>query len=695
MAIRGRATSIHPGELVWLLGGLAQLFRIPFDARLVQQQFPPPHSLATLISAARAIGLRTGECALKKRRFAALPMPCLGFLRADARSTPAILLRADAKRLLFLRAGSQTPETLPLEELEAKFEPRGFLIARDEEGGRDGADEDPAGIAAARFGFRWFVPELLKHKRIWRDVIIASLMIQVLGLATPLFTQVTIDKVIVHRTESTLLAIGIALGMFMLFSAGMTWLRQYLVLHTGNRIDAVLGSQVFSHVMRLPLRYFEHRATGIVVARMHGIETVREFITGAAVTLLLDLPFLVIFLAVMIAYSWQLTLMVLVALALIAAASLLVTPFFRSRLNAQFLLGARNQAFLTEYVSGIETVKSLQVEPGLDGRYGNYLASYLAASFKARQLANSYNVFANGIEQAMTLGILIVGALLVMQTPGFTIGMLVAFQMFASRVSQPMLRLANLWQEFQQADIAVKRLADLMDAPAEEVALVPRRLFEGKGAIEIKGLGFRYGADRPWLYRNLDISIRAGSLVAITGASGSGKSTLAKLLQGLYEAPEGQLLIDGQETRYLAANELRAVFGVVPQETRLFSGPVIENIRMASPLATLEEVTDAARQAEIHEFIQSLPEGYETVIGENGVGLSGGQKQRISIARALLKKPRILIFDEATTNLDQITAMRIAETVNGLRGKATILFIAHQVPGELMVDDSIELGGRG
>jgi subfamily B ATP-binding cassette protein HlyB/CyaB len=327
------------------------------------------------------------------------------------------------------------------------------------------AAEDGA-PAASKFGFRWFWTELLRHKRIWRDVLLASFFIQLIGLTTPIGTQVVIDKVVVHQTESTLIAIAMGLGMFLLFSSGMSWLRQYFVLHTGNRVDAVLGSQVFRHLFRLHLPYFEHRPTGTLVARMHAVETVREFMAGAAVSVILDFPFLLIFAAVMFAYSWQLTLIALGILLVVAGLSVAVTPMLRARLNKQFLLGARNQAFLTEYVAGMETVKSLQMEPRLEGRYDDMLASYIAAGFATRQLSNTYNVIANALEQTMTLSILCVGALLVMRNDGFTIGMLVAFQMFASRLSQQMLRLASLWQEFQQASIAVRRLGDIMDTPA-------------------------------------------------------------------------------------------------------------------------------------------------------------------------------------------------------------------------------------
>jgi len=418
-----------------------------------------------------------------------------------------------------------------------------------------------------------------------------------------LFTQVIIDKVIAHQSNSTLTVIAVALVMFMVFTAVMSWLRQYLVLHTGNRIDAVLGSQVFRHLLRLPLPWFEQRPTGTVVARLQGVETIREFITGASVTLILDFPFLLIFLAVMFWYSWQLSLIAVGIMGLIALISVLVTPVFREKLNQQFLLGARNQSYLTEYVAGMATVKSLQMEPHVEQRYSGFLASYLAAGFSTRQVANTYNTLANGLEQLMTLGILIAGALLVMRNDGFTIGMLVAFQMFASRMSQPLLRLVGLWQEFQQANIAVKRLGDILDMPQEPHALSPARENTGRGRIELADVSFRYSEQHPWLYRGLNLDFKPGHLTVIMGPSGSGKSTLAKLLQAFYQPAEGSIRLDGRDIRHLAANELRSSFGVVPQETVLFSGTLYDNLIMAHPHACFEDVIEACKMAEIHRTI--------------------------------------------------------------------------------------------
>ena len=708
---------------VWLVGSLCQMHRLPYDEVLLTQQFPPPYTTSTLQLALVQMGfelevhpvtkasdytrLVPGIVVLRKPSPASMPLSDEN--EADTHSEHStsntelgLLLRSDGERLLWVDSSTQTTNAGHTNEVTKNFLPlvvtartqvKGEAFPGDDQSVNSSGSENSQATAqkAKEFGFRWFIPELLKYKRVWSEVLIASLVIQLMALATPLFTQVVIDKVIVHHTMNTLYAIGFGLLMFMGFTGIMTWVRQYLVLHTGNRVDAVLGSRVFNQLFNLPIRYFEHRPTGTLVARVQGIETIREFVSGAAVSLMLDLPFLLIFLSIMFYYSIALTSIVVIILTLIALLSLSVTPTLKKRLNEQFQLGARNQAFLTEYLNGIETVKSMQMEPRLHHTYGDYLATYLQAGFKTRKLSNTYHVTANTLEQLQVLLILGIGAWLVMTTAEFTIGMLVAFQMFAGRLSQPVLRLVGLWQEFQQANIAVKRLGDIMNVPTEPYTLTPSRDRTGKGDISIEGLGFRYGEDKPWLYRNFNLHLQAGQCLAVMGASGSGKSTLTKLLQGFYQATEGQLKIDGRDIRHLSANELRANFGIVPQETMLFSGTIYDNLILANPHATFEQVIQACRMADIHLTIEQMPKGYQQEIGEHGAGLSGGQKQRLAIARALLKRPRILIFDEATSSLDKHTAQNIAHTINQLKGKVSILFITHQMPENLIVDKIIKL----
>lgn len=695
-------TDLEHDELLWLLESLCGLFRLPFDRRLAARACPPPCTLATLVEAAHRIGLTTTRQPLPRHGWPDIDLPVIAFAGDGDDRFPVIVVRREGTRLLAFRAGSEAPWVLSTDEAATRLAATvisvsGPTVTNHASAGDDGIGPAVNATSEGRFGFRWFVPELLRHRRIWRDVLVASLALQGVALATPLFTQAIIDKVIVHQTQSTLAVFASALALFAVFTAGMSWLRQYLVLHTGNRIDAVLGSAVFQHLLRLPLPYFEQRSTGALVARLHGVETIREFLTSAAVMLVLDLPFLLLFLGAMFVYSWQLSLISVGLVALMAVCGIVTTPIFRARLDRQFLLGARSQSFVTEYLAGIGTVKALQLEPDLARRYDEMLARYLNAGFATRQAANTYQVATSGLEQLMTLGILVAGALLVMRNDGFTIGMLIAFQMFASRVSQPMLRLAGLWQEFQQADLAVRRLGDIMDMPQERSAALPRRVGSDGAAparIEIEDLGFRYDERTAWLYRGLSLRFRPGHLTVVTGASGCGKSTLAKLLLGFCTASEGRLLLDGIDVRQLAPDELRGSFGVVPQDTVLFSGTIYDNVVMGQPHASFEDVVAACRAAEIHQVIEQLPDGYQTAIGERGTGLSGGQRQRIAIARALLKRPRILLFDEAVANLDPPTADQFAKTINTLKGSVTIIFITHQVPRTLQVDEVFTLGTR-
>jgi subfamily B ATP-binding cassette protein HlyB/CyaB len=707
-------------DVVWSMGSFCALNRKPFDAELLVKQFPPPYTADSLVHAARALGFRIKRRDCESKAISSFNLPCLAVLyeaaapeatagegaaveasagqtppvapaadEAPPKSRPAIVVHVDDNNVVLFEAGTNTPKPMPHAEFAQRFAGTAFQLALEK---KEVEDPDSAQGAQKKFGFRWFIPELLKHKKIWRDVLIASLVIQLLALATPLFTQVIIDKVVVHRTQSTLIVIGIGLAIFMLFSSLLSWVRQYLILHTGNRVDAVLGHAVFDHLFKLPTRYFEHRPTGVIAARLHGVETIREFIASTAVTLVLDLPFLLIFLGIMLYYSVLLTAVALGVMSLIVIMSLIVAPIFRKELNDQFLLGARNQAFTTEYVGGIETVKSLQMEPQLRTKYSDYLAEYLHAGFKVRQIGNTYNTVSNGLEQMMTLLILVVGAYTVMNSADFTIGKLIAFQMFAGKISQPMLRIVGLWQQFQQSNMSVQRLGDIMNAPPEPYSVLPSRLREGKGDIVIEKLAFRYADDRPFLYQDFNLNVAPGKVIAIMGPSGSGKSTLTKLLQGFYQPSNGTIKIDGTDIRYLSANELRHYFGVVPQETMLFSGTIYENLLMANPHATFDQIVQCCKMAEIHPAIEQLPKGYQTEIGERGAGLSGGQKQRLSIARALLKQPKVLIFDEATSSLDQNTAEHFALTINQFKGRVGMIFITHAMPKNLQVDEIVRIG---
>lgn len=686
------ATGIARDQFIWAIGSMCREHGLPFDQKLLLQQFPPPHGLEAIVTAARALGLRAQRIRESRSRLNRLSLPSLLLLSADKDGQGThdlgMLLRIEGDVADVLVPQDKEPHSIALDALGARYagEAIGFTP------GTPVADPDaPAG---GGFGFAQVLQELRSQPATWSAVLAGSLVMQVLALFLPLLTQVVIDKVVVHQTPQTLVVIGVALLIATLFGAVLSWARQYLLLHLSNRVDARLAGRLFAHLLSLPPRYFEHRSTGTLVARLQGVETVREFLAGAALLLVIELPFGLVFVAAMFWYSPLLACIALGVLALLALLALVIAPELRRRLDRQFLLGARNQAFLTEHISGMDTVKSLQMEPPLARRFEAYLADYLSAGFSARKLASAYNALAQGLEQLMSLLVLCAGAWLVMQNSGFTIGMLVAFQMFAGRAAQPLLRIAGLWQEFQQAAIAVRRIADLADAPAEPYSLAPGRTGFSGASIAFDNVSFRYAERGDWALERLNLEIPSGSCVAIVGASGSGKSTFARLLQGFMVPSEGAIRLGGHDLRTLAVNELRSELGVVPQETVLFSGTVYENLLSANPLASFDEVIGACRYAEIHDFLESLPQGYRTLIGEHGAGLSGGQKQRIAIARALLKRPSILIFDEATSQLDAHTAEQLGETVSRLRGRITVLFIAHHVPASLKPDRRIDLGVR-
>ena len=724
------AWPLPPADLLWAAGSLANLHRRPFDAALVARALVPTVTTGTLIDLLPQLGLTARWIGDRFAARATLAAPVVVLLRAGATAGAgsatacrapaaswtqgaghagepgtaqdvgpppwrlALLVRLDPRQAVLFPAGSHEPLTLVREAFDAACAEGHLRTAPTEAQGLDDLGA-PAGGADPGFGFRWFVPELARHRRVWRDVLIASFVVQAIALAVPLASQTIIDKVIVHRTPSTLAVIATALFAGILFSAGLGWIRQVLVVHTGNRVDAVLGSAVFAHLIRLPAVYFERRPTGVLAARMNGIETIREFLSGTAVTVVLDVPFLGLFVVLMFVYSAPLSLLALSLLALLVGVSVVFAPWFRSCFDTQFQAGARAQAFVTEYVAGVETVKSLTMEPQLERRYETLLGAALSAQFATRRLGATYQTIASALEQALSAAVLCAGAWLVMQGPDFTVGMLVAFQMFAARVAQPMLKLAGLWQQFQQATIAVRRLADILDVPAEPRSLAAVREGGGAGRLEMRNVSFRYGRDRPYVLQGFDLVVEPGACVAITGPSGAGKSTLARLLQGFAWPAEGAVLVDGRDTRHLPANDLRSRFGVVPQETVLFAGTLHDNLLLADPLASFASVVQACKLAGIHATIEALPQGYATDVGERGAGLSGGQRQRIAIARALLKRPRILVFDEATASLDAPLADEIAATIHGLRGRATIVFITHRVPPTLKPDRVLHLAPVG
>lgn len=660
-----------------LLRALVQVFRLPLKATEASALLARCDDEKGLAEELKAIGLDsvsdiTGEWVDALRR---------GPVLANIDGMSVLVIGVQKDKLGALDLATQQMREVPLASAPPVKGLQFFKVVSTEQ-------------SLERFGWRWFAHAFFSNKAAIRDALVTSLVIQLIALAFPLATQAIVDKVITNQAQNTLVVLGIGIAMFASFSGGLSFLRQKLMLRLANAIDGRLAQQVFDRLVRLPLPFFEHRPTGVIINRIHGVERVREFFAGAFLLGALELPFMLVFLGLMLSYSLMLSAVVMGFVGLMMGMSFVVGPMLRNRFNAQAQLGATLQGFMTEHVAASETVKSLQLENHTGKRFAEINQAYLAATLQTKELGNTYGSFMQVTEQLMNAAVLCLGAYLAMTTTNLTIGMLVAFQMFASKVSQPLLKLSGYWQELQQVRIAVSQLGDIMNTPTEHYSPLASSMAAGKGRLQAEGLGFRYAEDRPPLYEGFDFTVEPGQVVLITGPSGSGKSTLAKILQGLYANYTGTVKVDGRDARSMSANELRANFGVVPQEAVLFAGTLLDNLLMGAPSATMEQAVVTCQMAGIHDVIENLPKGYQTEIGERGIGLSGGQRQRVAIARALLKRPKILVFDESTSGLDEASAEKIAETVNSLRGKVSMLFIAHKVPKSLQVDRHVELRSR-
>jgi ATP-binding cassette, subfamily B, bacterial HlyB/CyaB len=510
-------------------------------------------------------------------------------------------------------------------------------------------------------------------------VMVASFFLQLFALVTPLFFQVIIDKVLVHRGISTLDVLVLGMVTITVFEAVLGTLRTYLFSHTTNRIDVELGARLFRHLLGLPLAYFQARRAGDSVARVRELENIRNFLTSSALTLVLDLFFTFVFLAVMFLYSPLLTFVVLGAFPFYIGISAGVTPLFRRRLDEKFRRGAENQAFLVESVAGVETLKAMAVEPQMQRRWEEQLAAYVAASFKVLSLGNTASNAVQLVSKLVMAATLYLGAKLVIEQ-SLSVGELVAFNIMAGRVSQPVLRIAQIWQDFHQARLSVARLGDILNTPAEPTYSAARAALPAiRGDVAFDHATFRYRIDGPEILRDVSFTVPAGQIVGIVGPSGSGKSTLAKLVQRLYVPESGRILVDGVDLAMVEIAWLRRQIGVVLQENVLFNRTVRDNIALADPATPMNRIIAAAELAGAHDFILELPEGYDTVVGERGSTLSGGQRQRIAIARALLMDPRILIFDEATSALDYESERIIQMNMERIARGRTVFIIAHRL----------------
>ncbi|MGR3823610.1 MAG: type I secretion system permease/ATPase [Salipiger marinus] len=662
---------------------LLQMLGLPADDQQLRHQYAEPGrpiSAEAMVRAIKRLDLKGRLLRSNAAELARLPTPAI----VEMTSGDFMVLggvRDGALLLLDARSGQVT--TQGTAEFRANWTGRVILVTR----------RATLGGKGSKFDISWFIPAILKYRRLFIEVLIASFFLQLAALVTPLFFQVIIDKVLVHRGMTTLDVLVFALIVVSVFEVVLGGLRTYIFSHTTNRIDVELGAKLYRHLLALPLAYFESRQVGQSVARVRELENIRDFITGSTLTLLLDVVFTGVFFAVMWYFSPMLTLIVLGSIPFYVVLALVVTPILRARLDEKFEHGARNQAFLVESVTGMETMKALAVEPQSQRRWEEQLAGYVGASFRTANLGNIAGQSTQLISKITTALTLYFGALAVVGG-AMTVGQLVAFNMLAGRVTGPILRLAQLWNDFQQARLSVQRLGDILNTPTEP-QYNPNRatLKRVEGRIRFDQVRFRYRPDLRDVLTGIDLDIAPGQVVGVVGPSGSGKSTLAKLVQRMYVPAAGRVLVDGIDLATVDPGWLRQQVGVVLQENLLFNRSVRENIALSDPGMPFDRVVAAVRMAGAEEFISELPEGYDTLVGERGSNLSGGQRQRLAIARALVRNPRILIFDEATSALDYESERIIQQNMRKICEGRTVLIIAHRLSTVRHADRIITLQG--
>jgi subfamily B ATP-binding cassette protein HlyB/CyaB len=624
-----------------------------------------------LLRAAKHLGLKAKRSATTAARLALTPLPALAAMRRSDGSTGYVILaQCDGERVLFqdLSAAAPRPTIESLKVFAAQWTGELILVA------------SRASLVGelARFDFSWFIPALVKYRRLLGEVLLISFMLQLFALVSPLFFQVVMDKVLVHKGLTTLDVLVTGLVAVVVFESALNGLRSYVFSHTTSRIDVELGARLFRHLVQLPLAYFQARRVGDSVARVRELENIRSFLTGNALTVLLDVVFSIVFIAVMLFYSVTLTLIVLVSLPLYFSLSVAVVPILRKRLDVKFARGAENQAMLVETITGIQTVKASALEPGFGRRWDNQLAAYVSASLRTQNLASWAHEGVNLIGKLVNAAMLWYGAHLVMNS-AMTVGQFVAFTMFAQRVAQPIMRMAQLWTDFQQTGISMARLGDILNTRTEVPPASAAQLPPVRGRVSLDNVTFRYRPEAAPVLHGISVDVNPGEVIGIVGRSGSGKSTLTKLVQRLYVPEAGRILVDGIDISLIDAAQLRRQVGVVLQENLLFNRSVRENIAIADPAAPLEPVIRVAQLAGAHEFVSELPEGYDTIVGEQGCSLSGGQRQRIAIARALFTNPRVLIFDEATSALDYESEAVIQRNMAQICKGRTVFVIAHRL----------------
>jgi ATP-binding cassette subfamily B protein len=528
------------------------------------------------------------------------------------------------------------------------------------------------------FGFLWFAPELLRQWRIFANVTLAAIVLYALGLAVPIFSQLVIDKVLVHETYSTLYVLAGGVALAIVFDALFTFLRRFLLLYASNRIDVRVAVRTFGHLLQLPVTYFERMPAGVIVKHMQQAGRIREFLTGRLFTTLLDCLSLFVFVPVLLLYSVRLTLVVVAFTGFVAISIAALIGPFRRRLQSLYEAEGERQALLVESVHGMRTIKSLAMEPLQRRSWDMLSARAVSTRYGVEKISTAAQSITGLLEKLMSVAIIALGALDVFDRQ-MTVGGLVAFNMLAGRVSGPLVQILTMAHEYQDIALSVRMLGEVMSC-LPEGDIVQRRLCPTlQGSVEFDGVTFAYQPERSPALDNVSFTVPAGSILGIVGRSGSGKTTITRLIQRLYPIQQGVVRIDGHDIRELDLAHLRNHVGVVLQDSFLFRGTVRENLAAARPSASFEEIVRAAQTAGAQEFVERLPRGFDTVLEENAENLSGGQKQRLSIARALLTDPRLLILDEATSALDPESEAIIRQNLRRIAEGRTVLIVSHRL----------------
>ncbi|PDT00612.1 type I secretion system permease/ATPase [Rhizobium chutanense] len=653
------------------LCGIAAFYRIAADAVQLQHDLALKGRVSQPIDiqrAAKIIGLKARMVEkVTEQRLRTMPVPAIVQVRSGVFQVLGGLNPSGKYRLVdpITRADREIAPSDILAEIDARV----ILVGRRIRG--EGSDP-------REFGFKWFLPSIWRYRKPLAHVLLASLFVQIFALITPLFFQVVVDKVLTHKGYSTLFVLVAGIAIIGLFDVMLQYLRAYALAHTTNRIDVELGQRLFHHLLRLPLDYFETRSAGQTVTRVRELETIRAFLTGQGLFSALDVVFTFVFIAVLFAYSWSLTLIVIAAIPIYILIGSVVRPTLREFVKEKFNRGAASQQFLVEAIVGIHTVKSAAVEPVMQAQWEEKLAAYVRTAFDTTLLGVGGQNAIQYVSKLSTAALLLFGARAVIEGE-LSVGSLVAFNMIAGQVTQPILRLSQLWQDFQQVQISVDRLGDILNTPMERQPAARLSLPAPKGKIDFRNITFRYRPGSPEVLKNISLEIKPGEVIGIVGTSGSGKSTLAKLVQRLYIPEEGQVLLDGMDLSQLDPAWLRSHIGVVLQENLLFNRTIHDNIAFSNPAMQRAQVIAVAQLAGADEFILRLPHGYDTMIEERGANLSGGQRQRIAIARALATAPPILIFDEATSALDYESERVVQTNMHRIAAGRTVIIIAHRL----------------